>query len=144
MRKLSVVCAAYLVAACAVHAAPQYVTLSIASGTNIAGTATSSAIAGWIDEVILELPSGATTGTVSVTATPPVIGSAVTIASKAISATTTIRPRFDGTTSAGVANTSDPPERYMAFGDLITATLSVASHTGKTWRVTIKYDDMRR
>ena len=141
MRKLSII-ACVALAACACFAGPMHVTFDLATGTNDTATAGTTAIAGYIDEIVLELPSGATTGIVTVTATPAV-GAAVTLASKTISATTLIRPRLDGTDTAGSALTSDPPWRYMTARDTITATVAAASHTGKTWRVFIKYDDVK-
>jgi hypothetical protein len=138
MRKLLIIACAGL-AACAL-ADPAHYTFSLATGTNVTATANTTALSGYIDEIVLELPSGATTGILSVTATP-VVGSAVTLATKTISATTLIRPRLDGTDTGGSALTSDPPGRYMSAGDKITATVTAASVTGKTWRVFVKYDN---
>jgi hypothetical protein len=139
MRKLVIIAGASLMA-CACLAGPQHVTFNLATGTNDTATTTTTAISGYIDEIVLELPAGATSGVVSVTATP-VVGAAVTLASKTITATQLVRPRLDGTDTAGTALTSDPPWRYMSAGDKITASVASASHTGKTWRVYIKYDD---
>jgi hypothetical protein len=143
-RKLSIIGAAVLLAACAGFAEPDATVLSVATGTNTAGSATDTTISGYIEEIVLELPTGtAVTGTVVVTATPP-IGSAITLASKTIAATTLIRPRLDGTGTAGAALTNDPPWRYLSYGDTITAAVSSANRTGLTWRVRMKYDRVRR
>ncbi len=121
-------------------AAPRITFLSLSTGTNDTATTSTTAISGYLDEIVLELPSGAVTGTVAVTATP-IIGAAVTVASRGISATHLVRPRFDGTDTAGTALTNDPPGRYMIAADKITITVSGASPTGLTWRVGIKWDD---
>ena len=144
MRKLSLIGAAVLLAACAARADPRNVTFSLATGNTNTATTSTTAISGYIDEIVLELPSGATaTGAVAVTATPP-IGAALTIASKTISATQLVRPRFDGTGTDGTALTDDPPGRYLSYGDTITATITSADPTGLVWRVRIKYDDGKR
>ena len=139
MRKLLIIACAGLMA-CACLAEPRHVTFSLATGTNDTATAGTTAISGYIDEIVLELPAGATSGAVSLTATP-VVGAAVTLASKTISATQLVRPRLDGTDTAGTALTSDPPGRYMSAGDKLTALVASASHTGLTWRVFVKFDD---
>lgn len=143
MRKLlTIIGAVVLVAACAC-AEPRHETISVSTTTNDNGTATATDIAGYIDEIVLETPIGSTsTGTVAVTATPP-IGSAVTLASKTISATALVRLRVDGTDTAGSALTNDPPGRYLSYGDTITVAVTSAAPTGLTWRVWIKYDDTK-
>jgi len=142
MRKLSIIIgAAVLVAACA-FGKPNSLTVSVATGTNTSGSAAAQ-IAGYVDEIVLALPTGtAVTGTVAVVATQP-MGNTVTLASKEITATTLIRPRLDGTDTAGSALTGDPPGRYMSYGDNFAVTVTDANVTGKTWSVWIKYDDMR-
>jgi hypothetical protein len=142
MRKLSIILGAGLLMAACAWGRPLTATLSLATGTNTTATTGTTAISGYIDEIVLELPTGATTGIVAVTATPTV-GAAVTLAGKNLSATQLVRPRFDGTDTAGTALSSDPPGRYMSASDKITATVTAASNTGKTWRVFIKYDDSR-
>jgi hypothetical protein len=122
-------------------AAPKPATFELSTGTNDTATTSTTAISGYIDEIVLELPTGtAVTGTVAVTATP-LVGAAVTLASKTIDATQLVRPRLDGTDTAGTALASDPPWRYMSAADKITATVSSANTTGLTWRVLVKWDD---
>jgi len=122
-------------------AAPKPATFELSTGTNDTATTSTTAISGYIDEIVLELPTGtAVTGTVAVTATP-LVGAAVTLASKTITATQLVRPRFDGTGTDGSALTTDPPWRYMSAADKITATVSSANTTGLTWRVLVKWDD---
>jgi hypothetical protein len=138
-RKLFIIGAAAMVAACA-FSAPQSVTLSAASGTNVTATSQSVRLTGYVDEIVLELPSGCLTGTVVVTATPDV-GAAVTLATKTITATTLVRPRLDGTTTAAVALDSDPPSRYLSVRDTFVANVTAANATGGTWRCFVKFDD---
>ena len=140
-RKLSIIGAAVLLAACA-FADPQVTVLSIALGTNTTGSATTSVPAGYIDEIVLDYPAGAVSGIVTATATPAV-GQAVTLVSKTAVTNVLFRPRLDGTDTAGAALTSDPPWRYLAYGDLFTFSVSAADPTGVTWRVAIKYDDRK-
>ena len=143
MRKLSLLIGAVvMVAACAAFGAPRWQTVSIATTTNAFGSTTVTDISGYIDEIVLELPSGALTGTVAVAVTPPV-GSAITLASKAITATTLVRPRLDATDAAGSAVTGDETWRYLSFGDSIACSVTTANVTGKVWRVWIKWDDGR-
>ena len=139
MRKLSIIGAAVLVAACA-FAQPRHTTVSLDTVKGYARTNTVTTIAGYIDEIVLALPTGALTGTVSVVATQP-MGNTVTLASKEITATTLVRPRLDGTDTSAAALTSDPPGHYLSYGDTITATVTSANVTGKTWKVWIKWDD---
>ena len=142
MRKLSILLCAAL-AACACLAAPKTAIFTLTPGTNATDSAGTTAISGYIDEIVLEFPSGVIgTGAVAVTATP-IIGSAATLASATISATKLTRPRVDGTDTGGNALTNDPPGRYMSAGDKITAALSSAAPTGQVWRVLIKYDDSK-
>lgn len=139
MRKLSIIGVAVMLAACA-YASPMQQVLSVSTGTNNTGSASTTSIAGYIDEIAFVLPSGtAVTGTVTVVATQP-MGNTVTLATKEIGATTLIRARLDGDSTAGAALTSDPPGRYLSYGDTITATVTGANTTGLVWKVWLKYD----
>jgi len=142
MRKsLLIACAGLM--ACACFAAPKYATFELSTGTNVTATTGTTAISGYIDEIVLELPTGAAvTGVVAVTATP-LVGAAVTLASNTVSATQLVRPRMDGTDTAGTPLASDPPGRYMSAADKIQVTVSEAGLTGLTWRVYVKFDDTK-
>jgi hypothetical protein len=143
MHKLSLIICVGLMAACA-FGEPKRVTLDVTTGTNDTGNTSTGVIAGYIDEIVLIIPAGTTvTGTVAIVATQP-LGNTVTLASKEITATTLVRPRLDGTDTAGSALTSDPPGRYLSYGDTITATVTAANTTGLTWRVGIKYDEIKK
>jgi len=139
MRKLAAFLSASLLA-CAVFAAPHTFTFTAATGTNTTASSTTIKPEGYVDEITLELPSGALTGTVSVVATPPV-GDAVILASNTITATTVVRPRFDGTDTAGAALTNDDPWRYLCINSAVQLTVTDANVTGKTWRAWFKYSD---
>jgi hypothetical protein len=142
MHKLSIFGAVVLLAACA-FAEPKQQTIEASTGTNDTGSATSTTIKGYIDEIALVLPTGSSvTGTVTVTAVQP-MGNSVTLAAKEITATTLIRPRLDGTGTDGSALTSDPPARYLSYGDTITVTVTSANTTGLVWKAWIKYDDKK-
>lgn len=144
MRKAIISLAAGLLAcAFTVHARPQGKEFSVNTGTNDTGTVTMTGVAGYIDEIICPIPAGTgVTGTVAVAATPA-IGTAVTLATATIAADKLFRTRLDGTDNAGSALTSDPPGRFMAYGDVLVFTVSSANTTGLTWRVYIKWDDGR-
>ena len=140
MKRIALITAVALVA-CVGLTEPQAKSISANTGTNDTVTATDATIAGYIDEIVMVLPTGtAVTGTVAVAVTPPQ-GSAITLASKTIAATTLVRPRLDATDAAGSAVTGDETWRYLSYGDTFTMTVSAANTTGLTWLVWIKYDD---
>lgn len=142
MKRILSLGAAMLGLACQVYAGPQSELIEVKTGTNDTGSS-SIRLNGYVDEIVLDLPAGtAVTGTVTVTSVSA-YGAAVTLATKAIAADATIRPRLDGTDNTGSALTSDPPGRYMAAKETLTATVSSANTTGLTWRVLIKYDDTK-
>jgi len=142
MRKQLIIGAAVAMLAACACAMPQSITLSAACGVNSAGTSQVVRVSGYVDEIVLELPSGCLTGTVVVTATP-IVGAAVTLATKTITATSLIRPRLDGTDTGGSALSSDPPGRFLSALDAFVATVSDANAKNGTWRVFIKFDDGR-
>ena len=144
MRKLSyILSAGLLMAACATgYGAPKSLTVSLDTGDNASSTSTVTSVSGYIDEIVLEAPSGVTTGVVTVVATQP-LGNTVTLASKTVSTDTLVRLRVDGTDSAGTALTNDPPGRYLSYGDSIEVKVAAADPTGLVWRVWIKYDSTK-
>ena len=106
-------------------------------------TAASTSISGYIDEIVLESPSGVTSGAVAVVATQP-MANTITLVSKTVLTTDVlVRPRLDATDAAGSAVTGDETWRYFSYGDSIAATVTDAEPTGLTWQVWIKYDDGR-
>jgi hypothetical protein len=144
MRKPWIISAAVLATVCAALAAPEQKIIEVATGANGAGQTSDKTVRGYIDQIVLELPAGGVrTGLVSVIATPT-IGAAVTLASATITSTTLVRPRFYETSIAGAAvdtaSTNAASWRYMAWGDIITVTVTNANPTNVTWRVGIKQD----
>ncbi len=143
MRKLLTIGAVVLLAACAAHARPRQIEITAATGTNNAATATEKRITGYIDEIVLELPTGATSAVVAVKVTQP-MGNEITLASHTITETTLVRPRLAETTAAGAAGaTTNAVNRYLSLSDTWTLTIGSADPTGKVWRAWIKYDDGR-
>ena len=140
MNKPSLIGAGIVLVACAAVAAPRSAMLTIAPTTNDYGTATETTVSGYIDEIVLEAPTGVTSGGVAVVATQ-VLGNTVTLADKSVTADIVVRLGVDYTDTAGTALTGDPPRRYLSYGDSIAMTLSNALPTGLTWRVWIKYDN---
>lgn len=122
-----------------VFCGPNVDVLTVSTGTNTTGTQ-SMRLNAYVDEIILDIPAGSVTGTLSVVSIPA-YGDHVILASNTISADKAIRVRLDGTDSAGTALTGDPPSRYMAAMENIRFTVTAADPTGVTWRACIKYDD---
>jgi hypothetical protein len=143
MKRIAVfIIAGLVIGSVALAAEPIRLTsVDVTTGTNDTGTTTISSIYGYVDEIALKLPTGtAVTGTVAVVATQK-SGATVTLASKTITATTIIRPRLDGTTSAGAVNSTNAPDRYLSWGDSVACTVTSANTTGLTWKVYIKACD---
>ena len=113
----------------------------VSTGTNNAGSATVSNMRGYVDQIVLALPSGATSALVRVGATNSFGGPITWLATNTVTATKAFRPRIDGTDAAGAALTSDPPGRYFAWGDDIKVWVTSASPTGKVWSVKITVSD---
>jgi hypothetical protein len=114
---------------------------TVSTGTNSAGSTTVSNMRGYVEEVVLALPAGATTALVRVGATNTIGGPMVWLATNLLTATKTFYPRFDSTDAAGVALTSDPPQRFFAWGNDLKVFVSSANPTGKVWKVNIKVSD---
>ena len=133
-------------AACIALATPRTLPIAVTTGSNTAGTNQTTAISGWIEEIVLDLPTVASgntaTGTVAITATP-VVGGAVTLASATITADTVVRLRLDATGTGGSALSDDPPVRYYTVRDNILVIVSDVNTSDLTWNVLIKYDDGR-
>jgi hypothetical protein len=107
-------------------------------GATTAGTQTVSRIKGYLDAVYVSVSDGASTGTVSLAIIPLDTGvDAITVVSGSVTNNAPFRPRVDGTDTAGIALTGDPPWRYpIPAGDSLRFIVS-NSPTGVTWRATI-------
>lgn len=97
----------------------------------------SGAVPGYIDDIWIDMDSG--TANITVASTE----SGVTLVSKtAMSADTTIRPRFVATETDGSATATTNGEwRYNAYGETIVFTVANANTTNVSWKCWIKYDD---
>lgn len=110
----------------------------------VAGTGTLYNVNGYIHEITVVCSDDTSTGIVAVAYTPQdYTNSAVSLATgTATSGEKRWRPRVDGTTVAGSANTSDAPDRFMLVKqDKVTFALTYSQNTNVTWRCRIKYDD---
>lgn len=128
--------------ACPLFAGPRSSVVSVPTGTNDTGSA-SIRLSGYVDEVVLDLPAGTSVSGDVTVVSAPAYGATVTLATKSLTADATVRPRLDGTDNAGTALTSDPPGRYMAAEETVTATVRNANTTGLVWRIILKYDDTK-
>ena len=143
MRKL-IMLSVILAATSLCRAEPKAYVMTIPMGTSTTATNAfggANGITGIIGEVMIAVSDAASTGNVLVSYTPLDGYSAdVNIATNAVTATKTFRPVLDGTDTAGVALTSDPPNsRYLLCGEQVGVIVS-ESPTGVTWRVTMKME----
>ena len=102
------------------------------------GSATLGTIRGYVDEIVLACPSGTTVSGTNILRVTQTTGAVVLLATNTVTATTVIRPSLDRTDTAGSALSSDPPDKYLSWGDTFTYTVTNASLTGQTWTVWIK------
>lgn len=113
----------------------------VALGTNSSASATLTA-RGFVEEIYTDAPGAGQTGTVAVSYQPLLSSmAAVNLATNIVTADTVWRPRVDGTGIDAAALTSDPPGRYLLYGETVTVSISDASTTGATWRVIIKTNE---
>jgi len=104
---------------------------------------TNNEIRGYVEEVLMDAPAAGVTGRVAVYVQPPIATMAtINIATQAVSADVVIRPRVDATDIAGVALTSDPPQRYYLWGETVYMSVTnISVSTGITWTVIIKMSE---
>jgi len=118
------------------------VRLSVNTGATAGGTDTAN-VRGYVEQVLFDVPTaGGSTGTVTVSYQPDISTmAAITIATKTgLTADQVVRPRVDGTTTDGTANTNDPPERYPVAG-VLTFTVASARATNLTWKCEVLVND---
>jgi hypothetical protein len=137
MRRILI--AAICLVAVAAIARPRQTVIAVAVGTNSVGSATEKTITGYIDEIVIEKPEGATSADITVKAAQP-MGNEHTFADKTVSATTLIRPRMKATTADGTEIGTNVL-RYMTLSDAWTVAVTNSDPTGVVWRVWIKYED---
>ena len=142
MKRIASIIAGLVTCSMALAAEPiRSTVITVSQGTNLTGSAASTSVYGYIEEIAFTLPTGTTpTGVVAVVATQT-SGATVTLMSKIISATGTYRPALDRTGTDGAALTNDPPTRYLTWGDSIAVNVTDASATGLVWKVYIKACD---
>jgi hypothetical protein len=118
-------------------------TATIGTNAAVAVTSDTSVVSGWIWEIKLDAVTAAATANVSVVAVPGGLATTtfgnITLATDSTNDSEVIvRPRFDGTTTDGTANTGDPPEPYMCAGDTIRY-VALGGATGTVHRALIKW-----
>lgn len=139
MRKLCIIIAVAGMA-CAALAEPNPETSTITLGTSTGGTGTVANAKGYLHEVYVGVSDGVSTGNVAITYQPAISTiAAVNVATNSVTDEKVFRPRQDGTTVAGAANTSDPPERFFFVEETITFVVT-GSPTGLVWTAYFKMD----
>ena len=113
-------------------------TAGLTEGTN------TTAITGYLDTLIFDVPAGTVTGDVDVTWSPPESTvSAITLYSNdTVTADVILRPRADGSAiGTGAALTTDPPWP-VAIPERGTITFAVTngSATNQTWKLILIYE----
>ena len=113
----------------------------VLTGAETADTNTLQRLRGYVDEIHVSATDGDATGAVSVVYIPlDGVTPNVTLATNTVTDAKVFRPRVDGTTTDGTANTEDPPERFSLAGETVQAFVR-GSATQTTWTVTIKLGD---
>jgi len=142
MRKLLyIACAVLMACACYADQNPGTRTVLVTTITNTtSGTNTINNLRGYVDEIHVSVSDGSSTGTVWLAYVPlDGITPAVNIATGVVTAAKVWRPRLDGTDIAGVALTSDAPDRVMLAGESLRLIVT-GSVTSRVWTATIKLD----
>ena len=116
--------------------------LQVSIGTNGTGTVTSTAIRGYVEEILVDVPGTSQTGTVSVTANRAISTiAALSLATNVVTVDFVVRPVVSATDGTGSALTSPAPRRPLLWGESVTFSVSAASTTGTTWRCIIKTNE---
>jgi hypothetical protein len=90
-------------------------------------TGTVPQIAGYLEEINIDVPAAGVTGIVWITYQPAITSMAtVVVSSNTITGDTTLRPRVYP------ASTTNVPARYALFGDTVSCTVSNLSNTSNT------------
>jgi len=142
MRKvIEFLLAAGLMVACAHGGQLDVQVIEVTTGTNAAAAVytDNATIRGYITEVRFA-PITVCTGDVAVLIVPVDTTFAATViaTNAATAAEVVFRPRVDGTTTAGAANTNDPPERYPVAGEAIRLWVGGCDATTALWRAWVK------
>ena len=142
MRKLSLILgAAVLVAACALADGFDTKLLTIALTTGTGGTNASTAVVGYIEEIQVSAADGVSTGLVAISVQPAdAVVAAYNIATNSVTGSGRWRPVVDRTDINAADLTSDPPTRYLIYGDTVKFIVT-GSATNRTWNCRIKTND---
>lgn len=116
--------------------------IEVDTGAKLYGNTTVKDVYGYVETVEMDSPNGTATGQVVLYAVPPLstMGRYL-IATNTVTADKRIYPTRDSTTTDGTANTSDPPARFLLWGDTVTMVVTNASATNLTWQVYVKTSD---
>lgn len=137
MRKLSIIGAAVLMAACA-FAEPNLQVVDITLGALTGGTGTLSNVSGYLEDIQVLCTDGASAGSVFIAVLrPDSTVAAVNIATNTVTDELLFRPVVDGTDILGAALTSDPPRRMYLYGETLRF-IVIESPTNKVWRMRVK------
>jgi len=135
----NVIIAGLVLLACAACADEYYYKLPATAATGSTGEV--KRVSGFLEEIYLDTPAAGMTGTVLVYVSPPISTmSAITLVTRTVSndVDVIVRPRQDGTTTAGAANTSDPPEKWYLDGERVYFAVTGQTTTGLVWEIYIK------
>ena|SRR5665647_2109521 len=134
MRKLTIICAGLLVAACA-SGRGVLKWKDIAVGTNTSATATQTDVRGYIEDISVRCTDNASGCTTTVSLVSAGLDT-VTLATATVSSNKVWRPFVQFTDSAGVTNTTQYRPRFI-LGEAVRTSIT-ESPTGKVWRIMIK------
>lgn len=126
-------------------ASPDRQVLSVTTGTNETATvsATNTVIRGTVDELFIDVVTAGSTGNVSVTYYPDVVGLTAGVSlysASSVGSDKYLRPRLDGTDASGNALTSDPPWPVTVCGGSIVFSVASANATNRTFKAVVIYD----
>ena len=140
MRRLIATLIVLAALVCVARAEPWAERVAVTMGTATTATNTITDVVGWVESILVSVSDGASTGTVTIAYLPnDGVSAAVSIATGATTDEKLWRPRVDGTTVAGVANTNDPPERFLLMRETVRMVVA-GSPTGKVWTATLKME----
>ena len=140
MRRIMIAALCVLGVVAIAMASPAKKVLRVAVGTLDTGTNTTVYSAGYVEEIVIEKPAGATSADITVKVAQP-MGNEITLADKTVTATTLIRPRVAATDAAGTVLVPTNTVRYFSVDDTWTVLVTNSNPTGAVWRVWIKSDD---
>lgn len=115
--------------------AQKEIVITVNTDTNGVGTTTQAKLTGVVDTIHASVVGGTVTGTVAIAYTPSRM-SAVNLATNAVVASKTWRPRVDATDVAGAALDGDDPVPYVLFANDVTVSVTGAP-ASSVWNAVI-------